>query len=175
MPSGSRPTWCVVATYANAEFRADHHLRVEQHFDTYLPTVIVRRRHRFIPSRSTDVLAALFPSYLFLRFDPRRPWRPIQNTPGVFKLITDADGYPSTCSNAVVEAVRSAVDAAEAFAAPSPAWKPGMPCSLAAGPLAGTPAIVTQVGKEMATVALVLFGHLREVAVQLDALQPRTD
>jgi transcription antitermination factor NusG len=50
-----------------------------------------------------------------------------------------------------------------------------MPCSLAAGPLAGTPAIVTQVGKEMATVALVLFGHLREVAVQLDALQPRTD
>jgi transcription antitermination factor NusG len=101
-----------------------------------------------------------------------RPWSPVTHAPGVFSLLS-FDGKPATCSDTVVEAVRSAVDAAEAFPASSHRWKQGTPCSLAAGPLAGLPAVITDVRRETASIAILMLGHLRTVSVPLDALAPR--
>jgi transcription antitermination factor NusG len=170
---GYRSGWIVACTHPQAERWADTNLR-RNGYRTYLPLYATKRRDRVVPSLFRIVQRPLFAGYIFVRYDSRDPRRPIRETPGVRDLIRCGSEI-QWASDAVVEAVRSAVDAAEAFTAPSTRWKPGMPCSLAVGPLAGTPAIVTQVGTDMATVALVLFGHLREVAVQLDCLRPRDD
>jgi transcription antitermination factor NusG len=103
-----------------------------------------------------------------------RPWSPVTYAPGVFSLLS-FDGKPATCSDTVVEAVRSAVDAAEAFPASSHRWKPGTPCSLAAGPLAGLPAVVISVQRETATLAIMMLGHLRSASVPLDCLKAQDD
>jgi hypothetical protein len=50
-----------------------------------------------------------------------------------------------------------------------------MPCSLATGPFSGHQGVVMSVGHDMALVALMMFGQLREVAVQLDCLRARDE
>jgi transcription antitermination factor NusG len=166
-PCGSRPPWCVAATHPRAERRAHAELH-RRGFHVYLPLITVRWADR------TWHTVPAFPRYLFVRLDLTKPWNPVRYAPGVYSLVSFND-KPATCSDTVVEAVRSALHAAKAVSAPEHAWKPGTPCSLALGPLAGMPAIVTQVGHDMATVAVMMLGHLREVAVQLNAIQPRTE
>ena len=167
VPSGSRPVWCVVATYPQAERRA-HAALHRIGFTAYLPLISVRWADRTWHTRP------LFPGYCFVRMRLDRPWSPVTYAPGVFSLLS-FDGKPATCSDTVVEAVRSAVDAAEAFPAPSHHWKPGTPCSLAAGPLKGMPAVVTHVATETATITVMMLGHLRNVSVPLDCLRARDD
>jgi transcriptional antiterminator RfaH len=167
VPSGSRPVWCVAATYPQAERRAYAALH-RVGFTAYLPLITVRWSNR------TWHTQPLFPGYCFVNMRLDRPWSPVTYAPGVFSLVS-FDGKPATCPDTAVEAVRSAVDAAEAFPAASHCWRPGTPCSLAAGPLAGLPAIVTHVTPETANIAIMLFGHLRNVSVPLDCLKARDD
>jgi transcription antitermination factor NusG len=103
-----------------------------------------------------------------------RPWSPVTYAPGVFSLLS-FDGKPATCSDTVVEAVRTAVDAAEAFPASSHPWKPGTPCSPAVGPFRDHPAVVIAVQRETATIAIMMLGHLRSVSVPLDCLKARDE
>src|SRR5580765_8317328 len=107
-PSGSRPgpRWFVVSTYAQAERRAEHAL-TRQGYEAYLPTLIVQRRDRVIRSMLHRVEAPLFPAYLFLRLDLRDPWGPVRNTPGVFRLLTNADNIPEPVSETVIDALRA--------------------------------------------------------------------
>jgi transcriptional antiterminator RfaH len=164
-PSGSRPVWCVVAAKPKAERTAHAELH-RRGFEAYLPLLTTR-----LPNRHYRI-GPLFPGYLFVRMDLTKPWNPVRLCPGVFSLLS-VNGIPSICPDTVVEAVRSAVDAAEAFPASSHCWRPGTPCSLAAGPLAGMPAVVTHVATETANIAVMMFGHLRNILVPLDALAPR--
>lgn len=164
---GSRPAWCAVVTHIHAERRAHASLH-RFGFEAYLPLVDVRWADRTWHTRP------LFPRYCFVRLDLTKPWSPVIAAPGVFQLVS-FDGKPATCSDTAVEAVRSAVDGFEAFSASSTLWKPGMPCSLAAGPLAGMPAVVTDVSQETATIALMMLGCLRSVTVPLDSLRPRDE
>lgn len=174
-PSGSRPAWCVVSTYAAAEFRAERHLR-EQGFTTYLPLVLRRRTHRFIPSRNQTVLSPLFPAYLFLQLDPDRPWRPVLNTPGVFDLIRQRDtGFPATCPQDAVDALRRAEASRRSLPAESSSWAPGVPCSLATGAFYGLPAVVLTIHGDTATIGLMMLGHLRQISVPIDSLRARDD
>jgi len=167
MPSGSRPAWCVAASLPRAERRAHAELH-RRGFEAYLPLVTIRTPKREYRTKP------LFDGYLFVRLDLAKPWHPVIYCPGVFNLVS-FDGKPATCSDAAVEAVRSAVDGAGAFSAPSDAWKPGTPCSLALGPLAGTSAVVLAVSRETARVAALMLGHLTTITVPLDALQLRSD
>jgi hypothetical protein len=79
------------------------------------------------------------------------------------------------------EAARNALHGAEGFPATEPLWTPGTPCSLAAGPLAGHLAVVLATGptggagQNMVLVSILLFGQLREVAVNANCLVPREE
>ena len=121
-PSGSRPVWCVVATYPQAERRA-HAALHRIGFEAYLPLITVRWADR------TWHIRPLFSGYCFVRMRLDRPWSPVTYAPGVFSLL-HFDGKPATCPDTVVEAVRSAVDAAEAVPAASHCWRPGTPCKI---------------------------------------------
>jgi len=169
------PRWACVYTHPQAEFWAETNLR-RSGYTTFLPTHLVRQRDRVTPSLVHNVIRPLFPRYLFLLFDHRAAsWSPIRATPGVADLIRSGSDV-----HYAPEAAVSALQAGEALrrcqAAEITQWAPGVPCSLAAGnPFEGHQAVVVSVGKEMATIALMMFGELREVAVQLDCLSPRHD
>ncbi|HEY2418585.1 MAG TPA: transcription termination/antitermination NusG family protein, partial [Steroidobacteraceae bacterium] len=136
-------------------------------YDPYLPLITVRRR-------SVWHSEPLFPGYLFIHLDPQRPWYPIRWAPGVYHLLTVA-GMPQPCAEGAVEAVQ----AAEALRAPEPparpAIAPGDAVRLAAGPLAGHQGLVLSVHRDQARIAVMMLGQLRNLAVPLDACEPRGD
>jgi transcription antitermination factor NusG len=72
-----------------------------------------------------------------------------------------------------VEAVRSALHAAEHAPRHEVAWKPGTPCSLVLGPLAGAAAVVLATHRDTATLGVLLFGALREVSAPIAWLVAR--
>jgi transcription antitermination factor NusG len=72
-----------------------------------------------------------------------------------------------------VEAVRSALHAAEHAPRHEVAWKPGTPCALNVGPLAGASAVVLSIHRDTATLAVMMFGALRQVQAPLAWLVAR--
>lgn len=164
-PSGRR--WFVVATKPRAERRAHAALHLKG-YQPFLPEVTVRRRDR---SWRT---VPLFPGYVFIRLDLARPWYPIRFAPGVFQLLT-INGVPAPCPDHAVEAVQSALQAAQALAGEKERWRVGSPCSLSLHPLRGVPAIVTAIHDGRAQVAVMMLGQLRQLAVRVDQLAPPGD
>ena len=80
--------WYVVQTQPNAEVTAETNLR-RQGFQTYLPRYQKQRRHA---RRCENILAPLFPRYLFVAIDTtRQRWRAIQSTLGVARLVSFGD------------------------------------------------------------------------------------
>jgi transcriptional antiterminator RfaH len=107
------PAWHVVEAYtgwrggATLERRAERHLR-DQGFDAFLPLFPCARRVR---GALVTQMAALFPGYLFVRFDPARAsWRSINGTVGVRRLILIDEERPASVPDADVERIRKYVE-----------------------------------------------------------------
>lgn len=175
-PSGSRlgPRWFVIATYSQAERRAAQNLH-DQGYETYLPLVTVRRRDAAIRSLLHRVDVPLFLGYAFVRFDALRdPWRPITNTPGVYRLLTNADGMPEPVARGVVSALQASADARRHQGAENALWAPGTPCSLRRGyAFEGLPAVVLEAADDRARIAVMFLGQLREISVDATCLVAR--
>jgi transcriptional antiterminator RfaH len=96
-------SWYVVETHPCAEAKAEAHLR-RQGFQTYLPRYRKQRRHA---RRCEDVLAPLFPRYLFVAMDTaRQRWRAVQSTLGVTRLVTFG-ASPAPMRDNVITEIRS--------------------------------------------------------------------
>lgn len=84
MNHAAAKVWHVVHCKPRQEFRAMDNL-VAQGFEVFLPRVLIERKRR---NRIVTVEEALFPRYLFVRFDPSAdPWHVIRNTLGVSSLV----------------------------------------------------------------------------------------
>jgi transcription antitermination factor NusG len=81
--------------------------------------------------------------------------------------------YPSIVARAAVEALR-AVEALAATTTQKESWTaPGVPCSVTTGAFRGCEAVITAVAGTKASVAMLIFGELRTVSVELKSLQER--
>lgn len=92
--------WYVVQTQVGKEAYADANLK-RQRFESFLPrfrkTVTHARKRK-------EVLAPLFPGYIFVKFDPESaPWRSINGTYGVRRLISGRDQTPLPVPRPVME------------------------------------------------------------------------
>jgi transcriptional antiterminator RfaH len=96
-------SWHVVQVRTHAEARAQMHL-VRQGFETYLPRYLKQRRH----ARRTETVAApLYPSYLFVTFNPSiHRWRSIHSTVGVARLVCNGEA-PAVIDGAIIDNLRS--------------------------------------------------------------------
>jgi transcriptional antiterminator RfaH len=157
-------------SYSQAERRAAQHLS-ERGYQAYLPLVATRRRDRVVRSMWHDVSVPLFPRYLFCRFDPSRdPWRPVMHTPGVASLVRVGD-RPIACPDGAVEALLATEEGRRTLEAPRVLFAPGDAVSLGAGSaLEGHQGVIVRLHRLRASVAVMLFGGLRQVTVPLDAL-----
>jgi transcriptional antiterminator RfaH len=98
--------WHVVQTHAHAEAKAQMHL-ARQGFETYLPRYLKRRRHA---RRVETVASALYPRYLFVRFDTAiHRWRAIQSTVGVARLVCNGDS-PAAIDGSVIGGLKGRED-----------------------------------------------------------------
>lgn len=94
--------WFVVHTQPHNEARAIVNLH-RQGFVTFNPCV---RRTKSHARKKTPSLEPLFPSYVFVLFDPERDqWRCINGTFGVIRLISNGD-VPAAVPDGVVEALQ---------------------------------------------------------------------
>jgi len=96
-------SWHVVQVHVHSEAKAQMHL-ARQGFATYLPRYLKRRRH----ARRTDTVPApLYPSYLFVTFNPSiHRWRSIQSTVGVARLVCSGD-VPAAIDHAIIDGLKS--------------------------------------------------------------------
>jgi transcriptional antiterminator RfaH len=122
MSSPLQTRWYVVQTQPNAEAKAVAHL-ARQGYQAYLPRYSKRRRHA---RRIENVMAPLFPRYLFVAIDvAAQRWRSIQSTIGVSRLVCNGD-QPASVADSVVSAlkIREGMDGAIRLELP-PRFRPG--------------------------------------------------
>jgi transcriptional antiterminator RfaH len=168
-PCGSRPGWAVIATFPRGERIADQHLR-NQGFETYCPLIAVRRNHHGYP---VTKLVPLFPRYSFVYLAPNQPWRPILSTICVHDLLRSGTGQPHIVPDAVLSLLQATEAVRRTLTPPDAMWRPGDHCQARHGPFQGYDAVVLEIGKHNAIIAMLLFGHLRQVCVPVDCLMPR--
>ena len=94
--------WYVVQSKPREEERARHFLE-EKGFDTYLPIMEVLKVRGF---KNVKTESALFPGYLFCRFNPDESLAHVRWTRGVKKLLPESVN-PIPVDNEVVKAIRN--------------------------------------------------------------------
>jgi len=122
--------WFLAQLKPNAWRIAERNLR-RQAFHVFNPLEqrTIARRGRFTAERRP-----LFPGYLFVRFDPARaPWRAINGTYGVARLVTFEANRPHVVPTALVEAIRARCDS-DGCLVPPGEFAPGMKVRFATGP-----------------------------------------
>lgn len=98
--------WIVAHCHANAEMKAEMHLR-RQGYEVYLPKYKKSRRHA---RRVETIIRPLFPRYIFIAYYAETThWRPIKSTVGINHLIT-AGEKPLSAPAWVIDQLRQRED-----------------------------------------------------------------
>jgi transcriptional antiterminator RfaH len=164
-----RAGWIVAVTHPQAEAWADSNLQ-RRGYRCFLPHYAAKRRDPVLHTLTRVVLTPLWPGYLFVHHDSRDSWRPIYETPGVRSVLKTRDQI-QWANAGDVEALRATEDARRSIT-PGASWAPGMPCSPVAGtPFAGHPAVIIEIHGSRAMIALMLFGQLTRVSIDVACLR----
>ena len=155
--------WYAVHTHPRAENKALLNL-AKQAFEAYLPQQRKTRRHA---RRVEQVLAPLFPRYLFVRVDMEwQRWRPILSTFGVAHLVGHGS-KPTPVPEMVIEGIREREDEDGVVVTDRhPRFKKGESVHILDGPMADMSGIFDSANDEQRIfVLLELLG--RQVKVLL--------
>lgn len=158
--------WYVAQTQPHAEGRAIAHLE-RQGYQVFCPRYRKTVRHA---RKARQVLAPLFPNYLFLHLNSAHDlWRAVNGTRGVVRLISQSEA-PGPLPHGVVEDLLSKTDAAGVMDW-TPAFKIGQAVRIAEGPfmdLVGKLEHLDAAGR--VRVLLELLGRHVSVALRCEAL-----
>lgn len=123
--------WHAVFTLPHSEVRAEANL-LRQGFSVFVPRFRKTVRHA---RQLRDVLAPVFPRYVFIKMDPEKcRWRSVNGTFGVAYLLT-SNGSPQRLPNAFIHNLKARVgdDGAISF---GDKLQPGSRALINAGPFA---------------------------------------
>ena len=158
------PSWYCVHTQSKREHIAAHWLDKQLAIESCLPRIRFRRRERH---RLVWVTEALFPTYLFARFDLWTWLAQVEAVPGVIELVRFGAHWPAIPAS-VIDALRAnapgdlvhVIDQGPA---------PGQAIEVVAGPFQGFEGVVTRVlpAGQRIQVLLELLG--RQTAVEVAA------
>ncbi len=126
--------WYVAQLKPGGLHRARSNLE-RQEFRCFMPFLMVTRRHAGVMRKARK---PLFPGYLFVGFEPdEQPWRKINSTYGVTRLVTFDGRRPTLVPDAVIQALQ--VRCPDELWAPAPEdLQPGASVRVLGGPLAET-------------------------------------
>jgi len=153
-------SWFAVKVRTSAEARVELNLR-EKCESTFLPTYLECRHYS---DRVKQVNTALFPGYLFCRFNPYRRL-PILQTPGVQQVVGDSAG-PIPVDDSEILSLQKAVTQ-NVSARPWPFLNRGDRVRIEYGSLAGVEGIlVYEKGSHLVVLSVELLQ--RSVAIQIE-------
>lgn len=131
-PQSVASPWYLVQVRPNS-FRIAERNLLRQDIDIFSPHHIETRRWG---GRFRQVPAPLYPGYLFVTFDPDiGPWKKINSTYGVTRLVTFGSGYPKPLPRGLVEGLRLRCDP-DGGLLPIEELAPGDRVQLLSGPFA---------------------------------------
>jgi transcriptional antiterminator RfaH len=162
------PAWFCVQTKPKHEHIAAGHLRQEG-IEVFLPRLRFRKNTVRGPAWFTE---ALFPSYLFARFDWQRSLRLVTHAHGVSRVVSFGGAAPQVPEATIAE-LRQSIGADELRVLPHEV-QPGQRVVVAEGAFLGLEAVVAQVmpSRERVQVLLDFLGRQTMVEIRLAAVLP---
>jgi transcriptional antiterminator RfaH len=164
------PKWFCLRTQSKREHIAAEHVRQLPGIETFLPRIRFQRKTSRGPVWFTE---ALFPGYLFARFDLAEQLRQIHHANGVRGVVHFGDRWPAIADEAIAELRQLAGD--EQVCVVNELFSPGEEVEVAAGAFRGWSAVVTRVlpARERVLVLLDFLGRQTCVEVpEADLLRP---
>ena len=158
--------WFALSVKTSQELLAAQALR-GKNYEPFVPTHPQRRRYS---DRCIQVDRALFPGYVFCRFDPQRRL-PILTTPAVQSIVS-FNKIPHPVEEREIAALQQVVRSG-LLAKPWPYLKAGQRVRIDEGPLCGVQGILCkEKGKDRLVISVDLLQ--RSVSVQIDrfAIRP---
>lgn len=167
-PNSSR-RWYLAQLKPGGLKRARSNLQ-RQEYQCFMPSLEVTRRHRGI-LRAT--MQPLFPGYLFVGIDAgRQPWRQINSTYGVSRLVTLDGRQPTAVPEVVIEGLQA--NCRDELWALDPEYlRAGATVRVLKGPLAETIATIAQVPEADRVIILFeMMGRTIRATVDRTTLAP---
>ncbi len=159
----ARLAWFCIRTQPKHEHIAAAHLRKEHNLEVLLPRIRYKRVTR---QGRVWVTEALFPSYLFARFDLQASLKAVQHGRGVRSVVHFGDRWPTVPEAALAE-LRSILGNEDVHLV-APELEPGEPVKVLGGAFRGLLAVVQQVmpGNDRVAVLMDFLG--RQTTVRVD-------
>ena len=166
-PPGAAPAWFCLLTQPKHEHIAAAHLKDDPEIEIYLPRIRFKRATRRGPVWFTE---ALFPNYLFARFDLAACVRRVSAARGVRGVVHFGDRWP-VVPEAVIEELRATLGADQVHVV-GDELRPGESVRIAGGAFHGLQAVVTRVmpSRERVAVLLEFLGQQTTVELAGEAL-----
>jgi len=165
----SENLWYCIKTRPRQERSAKMALVVDARVEVFCPLLRFDRARRSGKARVTE---AMFPGYLFAKFDYESQYRIVATTNGVSHIVSFG-GIPALVPDTIIQELRASVSAEETVEIPSRV-NVGEEVQVVEGPFRGIRAIVTNLlpARDRVTVLLELLGMEREVEVSAAAVLP---
>ncbi|HEY5044017.1 MAG TPA: transcriptional activator RfaH [Verrucomicrobiae bacterium] len=159
--------WFCLRSKPKHEHIAAAHLRKMAGVEVFLPRVRFQRATRQGLAWATE---ALFPNYLFARFDWQNSLRQVQAARGVGNVVHFGDRWP-VIPEAVIRELRQAFGLSELHTI-STALLPGDVVQIAEGAMRGLRAVISRVmpGRERVTVLMEFLGRQTTIEVPLNSV-----
>jgi transcriptional antiterminator RfaH len=162
LPPGA--AWFCIRSQPKHEHIAAAHLQKELHLEVCLPRIRFRRATKEGPVWFTE---ALFPNYLFARFDLAACLRQVHHIRGVSGLIHFGNQWPAV-PDAVIADLRATIGPDQVHVLDQE-LSPGEAVVISGGAFHDLRAVVTRVMPSRQRVAVLLEFLGRQTAVELDS------
>ena len=164
MPT-SNLAWFCLRSQPKHEHIAAAHLRKRDDVEVFVPRVRFKRLTRNGQVWATE---ALFPSYLFARFDWSASLRQIFHSPGVSGVVHFGSHWP-VIADETVAALRAAIGTEDIHVIPEE-LSAGDPVRIVGGSLHGLDAVITRImpGSKRVGVLMNFLGGQRTVEVEIN-------
>lgn len=169
-PEDDAIAWRCVRTKPKSEHIAARHINLLEAVDVYCPRIRYPKTTR---RGRVWFVEALFPGYLFCRFDLWESLRAINAAPGVTGVVQFGGRY-SALPEGAIDSLRAEF-AAEEPVVVEQILLPGDSVEIVEGPLRGQSGVITWLppGRDRVRVLLEFLGQEREVEVPLEVLLGR--
>jgi transcriptional antiterminator RfaH len=159
--------WFCLRSQPKREHIAAAHLRKMDGMQVFLPRVRFKRATR---QGTAWVTEALFPGYLFARFDWQKSLRQAQHARGVRSVVHFGERWP-TIPNETIEELRQAIGPAEPHVIREK-FSAGDTVQIADGTLRGLRAVVARVmpGRERVAVLMEFLGRQTMIELAMDSI-----
>jgi transcriptional antiterminator RfaH len=162
------PAWVCLRSQPKHEHIAATHLRrMVDGIEVFCPRLRIRRRTR---RGATWFVEALFPGYLFARFEMERSMLHVKSVPGVKAIVRFGTRFPAIPVG-IIEDLRTHFDDRE-IREVADDLAPGQEVTIAGGPLHGLSGAVLNVrsGTERVQVLLEMLGRFTPVEVSREQI-----